>query len=69
MNVKEKIIARLVALESDLKAGKHLKSEEAKAEVESLLESAAKFYSALSDEDRDFVSAARHAIESGLPWA
>lgn len=68
MNVKEKIKARLDALEADLKAGKHLQSDEARAEVEALLESAAKFYSALSDADRDFVSAARHAIEAGLTW-
>ena len=68
MNIKEKIESRLDALEADLKAGKHLLSDEAKAEVEALAYSASKFYSVLSDGDRDFLSAARHAIDNNMLW-
>ena len=68
MNVREKIKARLDTLEVDLKAGKHLASDEGKAEVEALCESASKFFSVLSDEDRDFINAARLAIDSNMAW-
>lgn len=68
MNVREKIKARLDTLEADLQAGKHLQSDEAKAEIEALIDSASKFYSVLSEGDRDFVNAARHAVGNNMPW-
>lgn len=68
MDIKEKIKSRIDALEKDLWAGKHLTSREAKSEVESLIHSVAKFASILSDSDRDFVNAARYALETNAPW-
>ena len=68
MNIREKIKVRLSSVEIFLREGKHLASDEGKAEAEALVESASKFFSILSDEDRDFINAARLAIDSNMAW-
>lgn len=67
MNIRGKIRNRLDSLEILLIEAKHL-DPAGKLEVEVLIESISKFWSVLSDADRDFVGAARHAIAQNLPW-
>lgn len=68
MNIKDKIKARLDDLESGLREGRHLASDEERAQMEHVVASISKFFSTLSEEDRDFLNAARYAIEDGLEW-
>lgn len=68
MKLQEKIKIRLDGLEEGLRAGKHLAGEEGQAEMASLLSSVAKFFSAMTDEERDFVNSARLAIKEESPW-
>lgn len=68
MTIKELIIARFDQLESVLIAGKHLESESDAQEVDNLINSIAKFMSVLSDAERDFINAARMALEDKLEW-
>jgi len=68
--IREKIQTRLDLLERGLKAGKHLHSEKDNdiLEVIKLVESISKFWRILTDEEKDFVHAARIAITEQLPW-
>ena len=68
--IREKIKTRLDLLERDLKASKHLYSEKDNdtLEVIKLVESISKFWRILTDEEKDFVHAARIAITEQLPW-
>lgn len=68
MNVRMKIQTRLDALEDQLKAGKHLKSAEGVIAVLSTISSVSKFWRVMTDEERDFVNAARLAVEDELKW-
>lgn len=68
MNLREKIAHRLDELEAGLRAERHLAGEEGQAGMASLLSSVAKFYSVLSDEERDFVHGARMAIDAKVSW-
>lgn len=68
MNVKEKIVARLDDLENHLRAGEHLKSAEGVVAVLDLIAFIAKFASALSSADRDFLNAAKMAVADKKPW-
>ena len=68
MNIKDKIKSRLDALEDNLRAGKHLQSNEEKSGMESLIHNVSKFSSILSEGDRDFINAARFAVETNTPW-
>lgn len=67
MNLREKIVSRLDDLEAGLRSGRHLGAE-GRAEMTTLLVSIAKLFSALDDGEREFVGAARLAIEDALPW-
>ena len=58
---KEKIEARLDELEALMKTRNY-------AEAEELLPSIAKFTSVLTEEQRDFLGAARLAIAENLDW-
>ena len=69
MNVRVKIQTRLDALETQLKAGEHLHSAEGVIAVLTTIASVSKFWRVLSDEERDFVNAARLAIEDQMAWA
>jgi hypothetical protein len=59
--IREKIEARLDALETMMKARNY-------AEAEELLPYITKFMSVLSEEQRDFLGAARLAIAENLDW-
>lgn len=68
--IREKIKTRLDQLEQDLKAGKHLlpNDETEIVEVYKLTESISKFWRILSDEEKDFIQAARIAILEQREW-
>ena len=69
--IREKIESRLDQLEADLKSGKHLlnhASEDEMLEVYKLTESISKFWRVLTDEERDFIQAARIAILEQREW-
>ena len=68
MNVRMKIQTRLDALEAQLKAGEHLRSAEGVITVLTTISSTSMFWRAMTDEERDFVHAARLAVEDELEW-
>ena len=68
MNIKQKISKRFDDLEAALISGKHLESDEAANEVEDLISSIAKFTSVLSSAERDFINAAKLAVENKKVW-
>jgi hypothetical protein len=59
--IREKIEARLDQLEAMMKARNY-------AEAEELLPSITKFASVLTEEQRDFIGAARLSIAENLDW-
>jgi hypothetical protein len=68
MNVRMKIQTRLDALEAQLKAGEHLRSAEGVIAVLTTIGALSKFWRVMTDEERDFVNAAKMAVEDGLEW-
>ena len=68
MNVRDKIQTRLDTLEAQLKAGEHLRSAEGVIAVLMTIASVSKFWRVMTDEDRDFVNAAKMAVEDELEW-
>ena len=69
--IREKITSRFDQLEAELKSGKHLlasSDEEEMLEVYKLTESISKFWRILSDEEKDFIQAARIAILEQKSW-
>jgi hypothetical protein len=60
-SIRQKIEVRLDELEVMLKNGNYTEAEE-------LLPSITKFTSVLTEEQRDFIGAARLAIEENLDW-
>ena len=65
MNIRERIQTRLDELASLLESQAHIHAPELVTEK---LESVAKFWSALSEEEREFISAVRLALKEGLEW-
>lgn len=65
MNVKDKIKERMDQLQEWMESNHHLKHPD---QVEMLIHSITKFWSALSEEDRDYIQGARFAIESKMDW-
>jgi hypothetical protein len=65
MSIKEKIEQRLNNLQIILESNKHLEAPE---ETENLIDSISKFWSALNEEDKEYIQAARHAIEKRMEW-
>lgn len=69
MNLKEKIQNRLDDLTANLESQLHLSDKLAnRILVEEQIESVAKFWSILDDAERDFINAARMAVEEEQPW-
>lgn len=68
MNVRMKIQTRLDTLEAQLKTGEHLRSAEGVIAVLTTIGAVSKFWRVMSDEERDFVNAAKIAVEDGLEW-
>lgn len=65
MSLRERIETRLDALQHWMETDYHLERPD---EVMELSLSISKFWSVLSEEDREYVQYAQHAIEDKLPW-
>lgn len=67
MNIKDKIQAALDSLQMKLKSQAHLKEDR----IESVMEDVdflTKCFSALNDDDREFLGAAKFAIKAQVRW-
>lgn len=67
-HLRDKIQSRLDALQADMVANKHI--EDAKRIVSILVQTRdiAKFWSVLTEEERDFIHCVRHAVEEQVEW-
>ena len=65
MNLKEKIQTRLDQIEMLMYSNYHLKNPD---EVYNQTLNVSKFWSMLSEEDRDFIQAVQDSIEEGWVW-
>ena len=65
MELREKINHRLDTLQEMLENNEHIDKPRAAAD---LVNRISPFWSILSEEDRDYVQCAQHAIEDGLKW-
>jgi len=63
--VKEKIKQRMDKLQNWMESNRHLSRPE---EVYDLTKQVSKFWSVLSEEDKDYIQAAQTAIEEQLKW-
>ncbi len=63
--LKEKINQRMDILQNWMEKNYHLKRPEV---VSSHIESVSKFWSVLSEEDRDYIQCSQHAIEEQSEW-
>ena len=64
-SIREKIEIRLNELDKMMREGTHLSDS---LTVEGKVESVTKFWSYLSDEDRDYLNAVRHALSAKSTW-
>ena len=65
MTIRERIQTRLDEISKLLETQSHIHAPELVTEK---LESVAKFWSALSEEEREYVSSVRFALKEGLEW-
>jgi len=65
MDIREKVIARIDELQRMLEANEHLTQPE---KAIGLTHRISPFWSILSEEDREYVQCAQHAIEDQLEW-
>ena len=65
MTIKEKINKRMDTIAMMMESNTHLKDPETVMET---IASVSKFWSALEQDDRDYINAARGAIEDQLEW-
>ena len=65
--IREKIKVNFDALEDALKHGRHL-DKDSIIEMLALIQACSKYWSVLDDEHRDFLNAARFAVEDEVPW-
>jgi hypothetical protein len=63
--LREKIEQRMISLAHWLESGYHLKNPE---EVENLIDSVSKFWSVLNEDDKEYIQAARYALENQKDW-
>jgi len=61
----KKIEERMDMLQAQMKANVHLENENT---VISTIDSLTKFWSVLSEEDKDYILAAQTAIDDGMKW-
>jgi len=64
-DIRKTINERMDQLQAWMEANHHLKNPQ---EVHELTLNVSKFWSVLSEEDRDYIQAAQHAIEDKLEW-
>ena len=67
MNIKEKIQAALDSLEMKMKAQAHLKEDPYESVIEDV-DFLLKCWSALNEDDREFLGAAKFAIKAQMRW-
>ena len=65
MKLREKITQRMDDLQRMMENNIHLTNPD---KVEIQISSVSKFWSALDDEDRDYIHGARHALEEKTEW-
>jgi len=65
MSVKEKIKDRMDQLQDWMESNYHMSNPQ---EVTEHIFSVTKFWSVLSDEDKDYIHGAKYAIEENLAW-
>lgn len=65
MNIRQIIYERLNEIQLMMESQNHLQSD---VTVSTMIDSISKFWSLLSEEDRDFISAARIAIKERFVW-
>lgn len=65
MSVKDKIKERMDQLQDMMEENLHLTNPQ---EVIEKIHEVSKFWSVLSDEDRDYIHGARYAIEESVAW-
>ena len=64
-DLKNKINERMDVLQTMMESNQHIKDSNS---VSSQIDSVSKFWSVLSEEDRDYIHGARHALEEQLEW-
>ena len=64
-NLKDKINNRMDDLQSAMESNTHLKDPD---NIELQITNLSKFWSVLSEEDRDYIHGARHALEEQQEW-
>jgi DNA-binding phage protein len=62
---QRKIKERMDKLQEWMESNYHLENPE---EVEILIDSVAKFWNVMQEEDTDYIHGARHAIENKIAW-
>ena len=67
MNIKEKIQAALDSLEMKMKSQAHLKEDRYDSVIEDV-DFLTKCFSALNEDDREFLGAAKFAIKAQMRW-
>ena len=67
MNIKEKIQAALDSLEMKMKSQAHLKEDRYESVIEDV-DFLLKCWSALDEDDREFLGAAKFAIKAQMRW-
>lgn len=65
INLREKITQRMDDLQAMMENNEHLSNPE---KVELQISSVTKFWSALDDEDRDYIHGAKYALEEKIEW-
>lgn len=65
MSLRDKINTRMDGIQEMMEANVHLENP---IKVEEAIASVSKFWSALSEEDRDYIHGARYAIEEKKRW-
>lgn len=65
MSLRDKINERMDELQKLMEGNEHLSNPD---KVELLIGSVSKFWSALNEEDRDYIHGARYALEEKVEW-
>lgn len=65
MSIKQKIVDRMDRLQGMMESNQHLETPE---DVYDVTLSVSKFWSILSEEDREYIQCAQYAIEEGKRW-
>ena len=66
--VRKKINARMNALEAALKANNHLDGIDSLNEITEMIENVTKYWRIFDNEERDFIHAARYAVNEKVVW-